>query len=171
MKSDLTVISMLVWDRYGLLARVASLFSRKGHNIDNLTASNTDNPNQTRITITVQGDENEIRLIIAQCQKLEDVIDVMIMDTSKCVMREIVLIKVAAEGATRARVLEVAQIYKGAIVDLSLKTMIIEVTGKPEKIDAFVRVMEGDFEILEMCRTGSTAMVRNWDLINRDLSN
>ena len=92
MEKDLTVLSMLVWDKYGTLARISSLFSRKGHNINNLTASNTDKPDQTRITITVQGDETEIRLILAQCQKLEDVIDVSIMDTSVCVMREIVLI-------------------------------------------------------------------------------
>lgn len=164
MEKDLTVLSMLVWDKYGTLARISSLFSRKGHNINNLTASNTDKPDQTRITITVQGDETEIRLILAQCQKLEDVIEVSIMDTSVCVMREIVLIKIQAKGETRGRLLEVAQIYKASIVDLSLKTMIVELTGKPEKINAFVKIMEEDFNILEMCRTGSTAMVRNTNL-------
>ena len=164
MEKDLTVLSMLVWDKYGTLARISSLFSRKGHNINNLTASNTDKPDQTRITITVQGDETEITLILAQCQKLEDVIDVSIMDTSVCVMREIVLIKIQAEGETRGRLLEVAQIYKASIVDLSLKTMIVELTGKPKKINAFVKIMEEDFNILEMCRTGSTAMVRNTNL-------
>lgn len=164
MEKDLTVLSMLVWDKYGTLARISSLFSRKGHNINNLTASNTDKPDQTRITITVQGDETEIRLILAQCHKLEDVIDVSIMDTSVCVMREIVLIKIQAEGETRGRLLEVAQIYKASIVDLSLKTMIVELTGKPKKINAFVKIMEEDFNILEMCRTGSTAMVRNTNL-------
>lgn len=152
---------MLVWDRYGILARISSLFARKGHNINNLTASNTNNPEQTRITISVIGDDNEIRLILAQIQKLEDVLEVSIMETSECVMREIALIKVAAEGELRARLLEIATIYKASIVDLSPKTMIVEVTGRPEKLDAFVNIMKEDFDIVQMTRTGATAMVRH----------
>lgn len=161
MDKELTVISMLVWDVYGILARISSLFARKGHNINNLTASNTEDKNQTRITISVQGDENEIRLILAQLQKLEDIIDVKIMDTSECVMREIALIKVKATGDERSRLLDISQIYKASIVDLSPDTMIVEVRGRPEKLDAFVTIIYSDFEIVEMTRTGATAMVRH----------
>lgn len=166
MDKQLTVISLIVYDHYGTLSRISSLFSRKGHNIHALTASNTHDPNQTRITLSVQGNRNETRLIMEQCKKLVDVIDVQILDTTKCVMREIVLVKVKAEVNQRSDIKQVADIYKASIVDLSPDTMILELTGKPTKLDAFLKIMSEDFEIIEVCRTGSTAMMRNSDNLN-----
>lgn len=156
----LEVLSVLVDNNYGVLARISSLFGRRGYNIDTLTVSNTDNPMLSRITLTVQGDPQEVRQIVAQTMKLEEVRDVKVLEQENSVMREIVLLKVRADAKTRSQIREVADIYKASVVDLSPTSMIIELTGKPTKINAFIRIME-DFDIVEMCRTGITAMARN----------
>jgi len=151
-----------VQNNYGVLARISSLFGRRGYNIDTLTVSNTDDPDISRITLTVQGFENEINQIILQTSKLEEVIKVDVLEQNKSVMREIVLAKIKTNADNRSKMVEVATIYKGSIIDLSPTSMIVEVTGKPTKINAFIKVLE-DFEILEICRTGITAMSRDSD--------
>jgi len=152
----------VVQNNYGVLARISSLFGRRGYNIDTLTVSNTDDPDISRITLTVQGFENEINQIILQTLKLEEVIKVDVLEQNKSVMREIVLAKIKTNADNRSKMVEVATIYKGSIIDLSPTSMIVEVTGKPTKINAFIKVLE-DFEILEICRTGITAMSRDSD--------
>ena len=156
------VLSIVVQNNYGVLARISSLFGRRGYNIDTLTVSNTDDPDISRITLTVQGFENEINQIILQTSKLEEVIKVDVLEQNKSVMREIVLAKIKTNADNRSKMVEVATIYKGSIIDLSPTSMIVEVTGKPTKINAFIKVLE-DFEILEICRTGITAMSRDSD--------
>ena len=158
----LEVLSILVRNNYGVLARISSLFGRRGYNIDTLTVSNTDDPEISRITLTVQGLENEINQIILQTSKLEEVIKVDVLEQNKSVMREIVLAKIKTNSDNRSKMVEVATIYKGSIIDLSPTSMIVEVTGKPTKINAFIKILE-DFEILEICRTGITAMSRDSD--------
>ena len=158
----LEVLSIVVQNNYGVLARISSLFGRRGYNIDPLTVSNTDDPDISRITLTVQGFENEINQIILQTSKLEEVIKVDVLEQNKSVMREIVLAKIKTNADNRSKMVEVATIYKGSIIDLSPTSMIVEVTGKPTKINAFIKVLE-DFEILEICRTGITAMSRDSD--------
>ena len=158
----LEVLSIVVQNNYGVLARISSLFGRRGYNIDTLTVSNTDDPDISRITLTVQGFENEINQIILQTSKLEEVIKVDVLEQNKSVMREIVLAKIKTNADNRSKMVEVATIYKGSIIDLSPTSMIVEVTGKPTKINAFIQVLE-DFEILEICRTGITAMSRDSD--------
>ena len=158
----LEVLSIVVQNNYGVLARISSLFGRRGYNIDTLTVSNTDDPDISRITLTVQGFENEINQIILQTSKLEEVIKVDVLEQNKSVMREIVLAKIKTNADNRSKMVEVATIYKGSIIDLSPTSMIEEVTGKPTKINAFIKVLE-DFEILEICRTGITAMSRDSD--------
>lgn len=158
----LEVLSILVQNNYGVLARISSLFGRRGYNIDTLTVSNTDDPEISRITLTVQGLENEINQIILQTLKLEEVIKVDVLEQNKSVMREIVLAKIKTNSDNRSKMVEVATIYKGSIIDLSPTSMIVEVTGKPTKINAFIKILE-DFEILEICRTGITAMSRDSD--------
>jgi acetolactate synthase, small subunit len=158
----LEVLSIVVQNNYGVLARISSLFGRRGYNIDTLTVSNTDDPDISRITLTVQGFENEINQIILQTSKLEEVIKVDVLEQNKSVMREIVLAKIKTNTDNRSKMVEVATIYKGSIIDLSPTSMIVEVTGKPTKINAFIKVLE-DFEILEICRTGITAMSRDSD--------
>jgi acetolactate synthase, small subunit len=159
---QLEVLSIVVQNNYGVLARISSLFGRRGYNIDTLTVSNTDDPDISRITLTVQGFENEINQIILQTSKLEEVIKVDVLEQNKSVMREIVLAKIKTNADNRSKMVEVATIYKGSIIDLSPTSMIVEVTGKPTKINAFIKVLE-DFEILEICRTGITAMSRDSD--------
>ena len=144
----LEVLSIVVQNNYGVLARISSLFGRRGYNIDTLTVSNTDDPDISRITLTVQGFENEINQIILQTSKLEEVIKVDVLEQNKSVMREIVLAKIKTNADNRSKMVEVATIYKGSIIDLSPTSMIVEVTGKPTKINAFIKVLE-DFEILE----------------------
>ena len=158
----LEVLSILVQNNYGVLARISSLFGRRGYNIDTLTVSNTDDPEISRITLTVQGLENEINQIILQTSKLEEVIKVDVLEQNKSVMREIILAKIKTNSDNRSKMVEVATIYKGSIIDLSPTSMIVEVTGKPTKINAFIKILE-DFEILEICRTGITAMSRDSD--------
>ena len=158
----LEVLSILVQNNYGVLARISSLFGRRGYNIDTLTVANTDDPEISRITLTVQGLENEINQIILQTSKLEEVIKVDVLEQNKSVMREIVLAKIKTNSDNRSKMVEVATIYKGSIIDLSPTSMIVEVTGKPTKINAFIKILE-DFEILEICRTGITAMSRDSD--------
>ena len=158
----LEVLSIVVQNNYGVLARISSLFGRRGYNIDTLTVSNTDDPDISRITLTVQSFENEINQIILQTSKLEEVIKVDVLEQNKSVMREIVLAKIKTNADNRSKMVEVATIYKGSIIDLSPTSMIVEVTGKPTKINAFIKVLE-DFEILEICRTGITAMSRDSD--------
>ena len=158
----LEVLSIVVQNNYGVLARISSLFGRRGYNIDTLTVSNTDDPDISRITLTVQGFENEINQIILQTSKLEEVIKVDVLEQNKSVMREIVLAKIKTNADNRSKMVEVATIYKGSLIDLSPTSMIVEVTGKPTKINAFIKVLE-DFEILEICRTGITAMSRDSD--------
>lgn len=159
-QQKLEVLNILVNNSYGVLARISSLFGRRGYNIDTLTVSTTDNPDISRITLTVQGLENEINQIILQTSKLEEVLKVEVLDPIKSVMREILLAKVKTNAETRGKILEIANIYKGSIIDLSPTSTIVEVTGKPTKINAFLRILE-DFEILEVCRTGITAMSRS----------
>lgn len=156
----LEVLSVLVDNNYGVLARISSLFGRRGYNIDTLTVSTTNDPKLSRITLTVQGDPHEVAQIIAQTLKLEETRDVQVLNKDESVMREIVLVKVRADTNNRAQVKEVAEIYKASVVDLSPTSMILELTGKPNKVNAFIRIME-DFDIVEMCRTGVTAMARN----------
>ena len=131
----LEVLSILVQNNYGVLARISSLFGRRGYNIDTLTVSNTDDPEISRITLTVQGLENEINQIILQTSKLEEVIKVDVLEQNKSVMREIVLAKIKTNSDNRSKMVEVATIYKGSIIDLSPTSMIVEVTGKPTKIN------------------------------------
>ncbi len=159
MEKKLEVLSILVKNHYGVVTRISSLFGRRGFNIDTFTGSNTNDPEISTITITLEGDHYQMQQIIAQTRKLEEVIDVKVLDPIESVMREIALVKVKADTETRGQVKDVADIYGASVVDLSPTSMILELTGRPDKLNAFVKVMEG-FEIIEMCRTGVTAMDR-----------
>ncbi len=137
------VISLLVDNHAGVLTRVSSLFGRRGYNIDSLTVSATNNPAISRITIVVHvDDETELQQIILQS-----------------LLRELLLIKVQADVTNRTELKEICSIYKAKIIDLSPDSMVFELTGEPEKIDAFLKMLAG-YKILEMCRTGITALER-----------
>ena len=153
------VVSMLVDNHAGVLARVSSLFARKGFNIDSLTVSATDDPKLSRITITTRGDKQQLSQILSQTGKLIEVRNVDALNPETTIQRELLLVKVKADEKKRSAVREAAEIYKASVVDLSVESMVVELTGKPAKIDGFLAVI-GQYEILEMCRTGVTALER-----------
>lgn len=159
MGSNLEVLSILVENHYGVLARIATLFGRRGYNINTITASTTNKEGLTRITITLYCEKDEIEQIVSQTLKLHEVQEVKVLNQSEAVMREMLLLKVKADEDARSKIKEATEIYKASVVDLSQDSMIIELTGKTSKIDGFIKLME-TFEIMQMCRTGVTGMDR-----------
>ncbi len=159
MKEKKQVVSMLVENNAGVLARVASLFARKGFNIDSLTVSATDDESISRITITTRGDKLTLAQILSQTAKLIEVKKVVALDPEATIQRELLLVKIAADENMRSVIREAAEIYKASVVDLSVDSMVVELTGKPSKIDGFLSVIR-QYDILEMCRTGVTALER-----------
>ena len=153
------VVSLLVDNQAGVLTRISSLFTRRGFNIDSLTVSATNDPAISRITVTVFGDRRRLEQLLLQTERLEVTHQVFVLDDKNTLQRELLLLKVAANVSNRAELQEIANIYKAKIIDLSPDSMIFELTGKPEKIDAFLRMFEG-YTILEQCRTGVTALER-----------
>jgi acetolactate synthase-1/3 small subunit len=154
-----SVLSVLVDNHAGVLARVSSLFGRRGFNIDSLSVSATDDSGLSRITIVVSGDETELGQILRQTEKLAETRAVFLVEPGMGVLRELLLVKVGADEATRPALREIATVYKAKIIDLSPGSMIFELTGEPEKIDAFLGMLE-TYPLLEMCRTGITALQR-----------
>lgn len=153
------VISLLVDNQNGVLARVSSLFCRRGFNIDSLTVSATNDPSISRITVTLHGDDQDLNQLLLQTDRLEVTRQVFELNQDNSLQRELLLLKIACDSHNRAELREVASIYKAKIIDLSPDSMVFELTGKPEKIDAFLKLFEG-YEILELCRTGVTALER-----------
>ena len=153
------VVSLLVDNQAGVLTRISSLFTRRGFNIDSLTVSATNDPAISRITVTVYGDRRRLDQLMLQTERLEVTHQVFVLDDRNTLQRELLLLKVAANVSNRAELQEIANIYKAKIIDMSPDSMIFELTGKPEKIDAFLRMFEG-YTILEQCRTGVTALER-----------
>ncbi len=153
------VLSVLVENKAGVLSRVSGLFSRRGYNIDSLTVCATSNPQQSRMTIVVKGDEHILDQIQKQLAKLVEVISIKKCEGGISVQREMALIKVRAEANNRGTIIETCDIYKARIVDVSLESVIIEITGSEEKIESLLRLLE-PYGILEYVRTGLTALDR-----------
>lgn len=158
------VLSLLVDNNPGVLARVASLFSRRNYNIETITAGATNNAKYTRITVTVSGDDRILEQIRNQIAKLEDVRRIIELTDKKSVCRELVLVKVLADKKEKQDIIAIADVFRAKIVDVSLNSMIIELTGAQNKLDAFLNLM-ADFEILEMVRTGLTGLERGMDTL------
>lgn len=155
-------LSVLVANHAGVLARVSSLFCQRGFNIDSLTVSATDDPTVSRITISTEGDdEDTFRQIKRQTAKLYETKEIYELDPAVSLLRELLLIKVRADASNRGELHEIAEIYKAKTIDLSRESMVFELTGDPDKIDGFLAMFE-PYEILEMCRTGVTALERGW---------
>ena len=153
------VISLLVDNSNGVLARISSLFCRRGFNIDSLTVSATNDPSVSRITVTLRGTEQALNQLILQTERLEVTRQIFELDPDKSLQRELLLLKVECDSQNRAELREISSIYKAKIIDLSPDSMVFELTGRPEKIDAFLKLMS-DYQILEQCRTGVTALER-----------
>lgn len=153
------VISLLVDNQNGVLARVSSLFCRRGFNIDSLTVSATNDPAVSRITVTLHGDDAAINQLLLQTDRLEVTRQVFELNQENSVQRELLLLKVECDAQNRTEMREISTVYKAKIIDLSPDSMVFELTGKPEKVDAFLKLFSA-YNILELCRTGVTALER-----------
>ena len=159
MESKRRVISLLVDNQSGVLARVSNLFCRRGFNIDSLTVSATNDPTVSRITVAVSGTEKELNQLILQTERLEVTRQVFVLNHENALERELLLLKVESDVHNRTELREIACIYKAKIIDLSPDSMVFELIGRPDKLDAFLKMFEG-YNILEQCRTGVTALER-----------
>ena len=154
------LLSLMVENRPGVLARVALLFSRRGFNIDTLAVGPTDDPDISRITLTVDGAVHPIDQVTKQLHKLVNVIKIRDMEPQGTVSREMALFKVNASVENRAEIMEFSEIFRAQIVDVSRRAITIEVTGTADKIDAFERMVR-PHGLIEMARTGEVAIVRS----------
>jgi acetolactate synthase-1/3 small subunit len=152
-------IAVIVENRSGVLTRIAGLFSRRSFNIDSLSVGATDNPDYSRMTITVHGDRDVLEQVIKQLSKLINVIRVSELEPGESVERELAIIKVSADKESRSEIMQIVNIFRAKIIDVSHRSMIIEVTGDEEKIDAMVQLLR-QFGIKEIARTGKVSMVR-----------
>ena len=153
------VISVLVENKRGVLAQIAGLFSGRGFNIDSLAVGETDDPTVSRMIVVVRGDDRVLEQITKQLNKMIDVIKVMDLGDKDRIERELVLVRVCAEGPKRSEIIEIADIFRAKVVDVAPKELSLEVTGDPRKIDAILRLL-GAFGIREVTRTGRIAMPR-----------
>jgi acetolactate synthase I/III small subunit len=152
-------ISVLVENKFGVLTRVAGLFSGRGYNIDTLNVGPTEDPTASRMTIVTRGDDATLEQIVKQLNKLPDVIKVVDFRDGEYVDRELVLVKVSVDSKSRAEVMQITDIFRAKIVDVQPKTLTIEITGNESKVEKFLGLMK-TFGILELTRTGKAALPR-----------
>ena len=152
-------ISVLVENKFGVLARVAGMFSGRGFNIDTLNVAPTHDASLSRITAVLKGDDSSLDLCIKQLRKLVNVVDVVDFTEGQAVSRELVLIKVKADSKSRSEIMQISDIFRTKIVNVSHESVIIEMTGDDGKVSAFLKLVE-PFGILELARTGALAQMR-----------
>lgn len=155
---------LLVDNTSGVLSRISGLFSRRGYNIESITAGVTADPRYTRITIVASGDDDILDQIEKQVRKLVDVREINELPPEESVYRELALIKVRVDDVKRESVIAITNIFRGNIVDVALDSLIIEITGNQGKIDAFLKLLSG-YEILELARTGIAGLSRGTDKV------
>ena len=153
------VFSLLVDNNPGVLSRISGLFSRRGYSIDSITAGVTADPRFTRITIVSSGDELILSQIEKQVRKLEDIIEIKVLEPSDSVYRELIMVKVKANKSERSEIISVADIFRAKIVDVEKDSLMVELTGTQSKLDAFLNLL-GGYDILELARTGITGLNR-----------
>jgi acetolactate synthase I/III small subunit len=152
-------ISVLVENKFGVLARVSGMFSGRGFNIDSLNVAPTHDPSLSRITVVLKGDESALNLAVKQLVKLVNVVEVVDFKEGMAVVRELVLLKVKADTRTRSEIMQICDIFRAKIVNVSADSVIIEVTGDEGKVTAFINLID-PFGILELARTGQLALKR-----------
>ncbi|MBQ8281813.1 MAG: acetolactate synthase small subunit [Lachnospiraceae bacterium] len=155
---DRYVVAVLVNNQFGVLNRVASMFRRRGFNIDTLTVGETQNPSLSRITITFRGADSKDQ-IIKQLEKMPDVYDVQELSKSASVSRELLLIKINNSPETRQDIMSIVDVFRAKVIDYAPDSLTIEVTGESSKVNAIVELLK-EFGIIEMCRTGVVALTR-----------
>jgi acetolactate synthase-1/3 small subunit len=146
----------------GVTSRISGLFSRRGYNIDSFSSGVTADPKYTRITIVASGDEMILEQIEKQLEKLEDVLFIKKLEPGLSVTRELILVKIRALDTQRQPIMNVTEIFRGNIVDVTQDSMVIELVGNQDKLDAFLNLLDG-YEILELARTGITGLTRGSD--------
>jgi acetolactate synthase-1/3 small subunit len=152
-------ISVLVENKFGVLTRVAGLFSGRGYNIDTLNVGPTHDPVLSRMTIVTTGDDATLDQIVKQLNKLPNVIKVQDFRNEEYVDRELILVKVAVDSKSRAEVMQITDIFRAKIVDVQPKSLTIEITGNDSKVEKFLDLMK-TFGVLELTRTGQVALPR-----------
>ncbi|MBQ8189160.1 MAG: acetolactate synthase small subunit [Lachnospiraceae bacterium] len=156
------VFQLLVDNTSGVLSRISGLFSRRGYNIESITAGGTADPRYTRITIVTSGDDEILDQIEKQVAKLVDVRDIKVLEPDASVFRELVMIKVKVDADNRQSVISIVDIFRAKVVDVAPDCLTVEITGNQSKIEAFINMLEG-YEILELARTGITGLGRGTD--------
>jgi acetolactate synthase-1/3 small subunit len=149
----------LVEDKPGVLTRVASMFRRRGFNIASLAVGHSELPGLSRMTFVVNGDDNTVSQVAKQLDKLIDVIEVSDISSEATVTRELALIKVKSTQATRGEIIQIVNLFRASIIDVASGSMVIEITGEQDKINALYNLL-APFGVIEMLRTGLVAMVR-----------
>jgi len=152
-------LSVLVENKPGVLARIASLFARRGFNIDSLAVGPTEFPEVSRMTIVVNVEDNPLEQVTKQLNKLINVLKIVELDPTASVSRELLLVKVKADGQTRSQVLEVVQLFRAKVIDVAADAVTIEATGGGDKIEALLRVLE-PFGVKELVQSGMVAVGR-----------
>lgn len=160
-------VAVLVENKPGVLARVSGLFSRRGFNIESLAVGVTENADTSRMTIVVSGDDKVLEQVMKQLNKLIDVIRVSDIPPEDSVNRELALIKVGVDSTTRAEVMQIVDIFRAKIVDVGVKSLIVEVTGDESKINAIEQLLR-QFGVKEMVRTGKVAMNRGAKVVQSE---
>jgi acetolactate synthase-1/3 small subunit len=155
----LHTISVLVENKPGVLTRVAGLFSARGFNIDSLAVGTTEAPDTSRMTIVVNVETKTLEQVTKQLNKLINVIKILEHEPGSAVERELMLVKVRSDGEARQRIMEIASVFRVNVVDVTHNTLTLEATGKPEKLEALLELLE-DFGIVELSRTGRIALSR-----------
>lgn len=158
LKMQQYIIGLLVANQFGVLARVSGMFSRRGFNIDSLTVGETENPDFSRITVTMTGDECDKQQIVKQLAKLHDVREIEVFE-GDTVSRELLLIKIAVTSESRQEIMDAVNVFRCKIIDFSPESICVEITGESSKMNAFIEYMK-PFGIIEMCRTGVVALSR-----------
>src|SRR3954471_18446435 len=153
------ILSILVENKPGVLTRIAGLFARRGFNIDTLAVGPTDDPTLSRITITLDGATHPIDQVTKQLHKLVNVIKIRDLEPTEAAARELALFKISADGETRGQVMQFADIFRGSVIDVSKRSITVEITGTDDKIEAFEQAVR-PFGLIEMVRTGEIAISR-----------
>jgi len=152
-------ISVLVENKFGVLTRIAGLFSGRGYNIDTLNVGPTDDPATSRMTIVTRGDDATLDQIVKQLEKLTDILKVQDFREDEYIDRELVLVKVAVDSKSRAEVMQITDIFRSKIVDVQPKSLTIEITGNESKVEKFLNLMK-TFGVIDLTRTGKVALPR-----------
>jgi len=150
---------MVVENKFGVLTRIAGLFSGRGYNIDTLNVGPTQDPKTSRMTVVTRGDDATLEQIVKQLNKLPDIIEVHEFREGEYIDRELVLVKVTVDSKTRAEVMQITDIFRAKIVDVQPNSLTIEITGNESKIEKFIILMK-TFGVLELTRTGKVALPR-----------